>query len=129
MYFYNKLIWSHKCEYYLLKSLLNVKHFNWYTYHSYILLWTNVVHLMTQGTPTSYHQRHTLLPPWRGLGGLEVFVVVDRQDRPNFATMLAQVDARCHGGTPTVPCYFAMPMRGRDGSRGIADASTSVSPS
>jgi hypothetical protein len=39
-------------------------------------------------------------------------VLVDRQDRPNFATMLAQVDARWHGGTPTVPCYFVMPMRG-----------------
>jgi hypothetical protein len=32
MYFYNKLILSHKYEYYLLETWLNVKYFNWHVY-------------------------------------------------------------------------------------------------
>jgi hypothetical protein len=37
MYFHNKLILNHKCEYYLLEIWSNVKHFNWYAYYSFIL--------------------------------------------------------------------------------------------
>jgi hypothetical protein len=44
MYFRNKLILSHKCEYYLLKTWLNMKHFNWHAYHSCILLGTEIGH-------------------------------------------------------------------------------------
>jgi hypothetical protein len=43
MYFHNKLILSHKCEYYLLETWSNVKHFNWHVYHSFILSRTEVV--------------------------------------------------------------------------------------
>jgi hypothetical protein len=43
MYFHNKLIWSHKCEYYLLKTWSNVKHLNWHVYYNCILLGTEVV--------------------------------------------------------------------------------------
>ena len=42
MYFHNKLIWSHKCEYYLLKTWSNVKHLNYHVYHCCILLGTEV---------------------------------------------------------------------------------------
>jgi hypothetical protein len=43
MYFHNKLIWSHKCEYYLLEIWLNVNHLTWYATHSCILSETEVV--------------------------------------------------------------------------------------
>ena len=29
MYFHNKLIWSHKCEYYSLETWLTMNHSNW----------------------------------------------------------------------------------------------------
>lgn len=48
MYFHNKLIWSHKCEYYLLQTWSNVKHFNWHAYHSCILF-------RTEGVPALGH--------------------------------------------------------------------------
>jgi hypothetical protein len=48
MYFHNKLIWSHKYEYYLLKTWSNMKYFNWHAYYSYILLGTEVVYTMTR---------------------------------------------------------------------------------
>jgi hypothetical protein len=38
MYFHNKLIWSYKCEYYLLETWSNVKHSKWHATYSYILL-------------------------------------------------------------------------------------------
>jgi hypothetical protein len=43
MYFHNKLIWSHKCEYYLLETWLNVNHITWHATHSCILSETEVV--------------------------------------------------------------------------------------
>jgi hypothetical protein len=43
MYFHNKLIRSHKCEYYLVEIWSNVKHFNWHATHSCILSKTEVV--------------------------------------------------------------------------------------
>jgi hypothetical protein len=44
MYFHNKLIWSHKCEYYLLETWSDVKHLKWHVTHSCILLGTEVVY-------------------------------------------------------------------------------------
>ena len=35
MYFHNKLILSHKCEYYLLQTWSNIKHSSWHTTQSY----------------------------------------------------------------------------------------------
>ena len=48
MYFYNKLIWSHKHEYYLLETWLNMKNFNWHVIHSSILLGTEVLPILSK---------------------------------------------------------------------------------
>jgi len=43
MYFYNKLIWSYKYEYYFLETWSNKKYFNWHVTHSCVLLGSEVV--------------------------------------------------------------------------------------
>jgi hypothetical protein len=43
MYFHNKLIWSHKCEYNLLETWSNMNHFTWHITYSYMLFGTEVV--------------------------------------------------------------------------------------
>ena len=53
MHFHNKLIWSRKCEYYLLETWSNVKHFNWHATHSCILLGTEVVAFAWKGAKAS----------------------------------------------------------------------------
>ena len=47
MYFYNKLIWNHKCEYHALETWSNVNHFTWHATHSCISFGTEVVACLT----------------------------------------------------------------------------------
>jgi hypothetical protein len=67
MYFHNKSIWNYKCEYYLLESLSNVKHFNRHAIHSYILLGTDVL-LYIDSTQMQVGQTLTLSRRRRGAG-------------------------------------------------------------
>jgi hypothetical protein len=45
MYFYNKLIWSHKYEYFSLETWSNVNYFFWHATHSCMLSWTEGVQI------------------------------------------------------------------------------------
>ena len=101
MYFHNKLIWSHKCEYYLLETWVNVNHFTWHATHSCILSWTEVVpcHLRETGlkrltflspssmlnpygtlTPPSPIHLH-IVPPRRSLDIFVIFSMSDKKKR------------------------------------------------
>jgi hypothetical protein len=60
MYFHNKLIRSHKCEYYLLEIWSNVKHFSWHATHSCILSRTEVVPCSAELISTAYQ-------PWNSI--------------------------------------------------------------
>ena len=87
MYFHNNLIWSHKCKYYLLKTWLNVKHFNWHAYHSCILLGTEVVNFRKTLGDVLMARPWSLLP--RVKGAREMLCSMYR-----FRSFSKQCDAR-----------------------------------